>query len=410
MSADLPDQQAANEALPLLLSMTGISKSFPGVVRLTVLASMSGRVKSRLLVRMARENRRCSRSCRERSRPDSGPFIFAGEHINLSSPHHAQQLGIVTIYQEFTLAPDMSVAENVFIGREPGPGFFVNWRKMAAATRAITKRIGLDVSPMRLVRDLSVAEQQMVEIARALSMKSRLIIMDEPTSALSASEVQKLYKIIRDMKAAGISVVFVTHRLEEVMEICDRYTVLRDGRQVSAGAVAETDIDGIIHKMVGREVNALFAHRADGDFGEVALEARGLTQNGNKLDPHATVIQDVSLAVRRGEILGLAGLVGAGRTETARAIFGADPFDAGQVLVGGETVDIRSPQDAIRHGIGLVPEIVSSRRCSCRWPSHERLHGGAGQGRRLARLCRRASRGAAGRGIPESPQHPHGRP
>ncbi|MDQ3559121.1 MAG: sugar ABC transporter ATP-binding protein [Pseudomonadota bacterium] len=289
-------------------------------------------------------------------RPDAGAISFAGEAISLSSPHHAQSLGIVTIYQEFTLAPSMTVAENVFIGREPGPGVFVNWRRMAAETRAVTERIGLAVSPMRLVRDLSVAGQQMVEIARALSMRSRLIVMDEPTSALSSSEVDKLYRIIRDMKVAGLSVIFVTHRLEEVFEICDRYTVLRDGRQVASGKVAETTVDGIIRKMVGREVNALFAHRETAEFGEVALEVRGLTRLRNAQDPHATILHDVSFAVRRGEILGLAGLVGAGRTETARAIFGADPFDSGRVLIGGEAVDIRSPQHAIRHGIGLVPE------------------------------------------------------
>jgi inositol transport system ATP-binding protein len=227
---------------------------------------------------------------------------------------------------------------------------------MAAETCEITARIGLDVSPMRLVRDLSVAEQQMVEIARALSMRSRLIVMDEPTSALSASEVTKLYGIIRGMKEAGISIIFVTHRLEEVIEICDRYTVLRDSRFVATGAVAETTVDDIIRKMVGREVNALFAHRESPQVGEVALEVRGLTRSRSRRDPNATRLDNVSFEVRRGEILGVAGLVGAGRTETARAIFGADRFDSGDVLVGGEPVAIHSPQDAIRHGIGLVPE------------------------------------------------------
>jgi inositol transport system ATP-binding protein len=209
---------------------------------------------------------------------------------------------------------------------------------------------------MRLVRDLSVAEQQMVEIARALSMRSRLIVMDEPTSALSSAEVEKLFRIMREMKAAGISVIFVTHRLEEVMEIADRYTILRDGRQAGAGTVAETSVEAIIRLMVGREVNALFAHREAAAPGEVALEVEGLTRRGKGRDAHATVIENVSLAVRRGEILGLAGLVGAGRTETARAIFGADRRDAGSIRVGGEPVEIASPQDAIRHGIGLVPE------------------------------------------------------
>jgi len=227
---------------------------------------------------------------------------------------------------------------------------------MASETEKLTRRIGLDRNPMTLVRDLSVAEQQMVEIARALSMDSRVIIMDEPTSALSLAEVEKLFKIVRRLREEGISIIFVTHRLEEVMEVCDRFTVLRDGRNAGAGDVADITIDGIIRLMVGREVNTLFAHREAPPPGAVALEVKGLTRLRTAQDPHATEIRDVSLSVRSGEILGIAGLVGAGRTETARAIFGADPFDSGTVIIGGETVAIRSPRDAISRGIGLVPE------------------------------------------------------
>jgi inositol transport system ATP-binding protein len=337
--------------------MTGISKRFPGVhalddVRLEVgrgeihaLLGENGAGKSTLLKILSGAQP-----------PDSGEIVFGGEPVTFASPHDAQRLGIVTIYQEFTLAPNMTIAENVFIGREPGMRPFVNWRKMVADTRVITKRIGLDMNPMALVRDLSVAEQQMVEIARALSMQSRLIVMDEPTSALSASEVDKLYRIARDLRDQGLSIIFVTHRLEEVFEICDRYTVLRDGRYVGSGAVAETNVDSIIRMMVGREVSTLFAHRQAAEPGEVALAVEGLTRHGNTQDPHAVVLDGVSLNVRRGEILGIAGLVGAGRTEVARAVFGADPFDSGRVLVEGKPVTIRSPRDAIRHGIGLVPE------------------------------------------------------
>ena len=340
-----------------LLSMRGISKKFPGVQALdgVDLEVMPGEIHA-LLGENGAGKSTLLKILSGAQKPDAGTISFAGETVSLTSPHDAQKLGIVTIYQEFTLAPNMSVAENVFIGREPGPRPFVSWRKMAAETRAITERLGLEVGPMRLVRDLSVAEQQMVEIARALSVRSRLIVMDEPTSALSSTEVGKLFRIIRDLKRAGLSIIFVTHRLEEVMELCDRYTVLRDGRLVGSGRVAETSIDGIIRSMVGRQVNALFAHRAAADPGPVALEVRGLTRRGNAQDPHASVLADVSLSVRRGEILGIAGLVGAGRTETARAIFGADPFDAGEVRVDGAPVSIRTPEDAIRHGIGLVPE------------------------------------------------------
>ena len=288
--------------------------------------------------------------------PDSGTIEFGGQTVVMVSPHDAQRRGIATIYQEFTLAPNITIAENVFIGREPGVGFFVDWRKMASETRAITKRLGLELQPMAIVRGLSVAEQQMVEIARALSMKSRLIVMDEPTSALSSTEVEKLFRIARELKAHGLSIIFVTHRLEEVMQICDRYTVLRDGRLVGSGAIADITIDGIIRLMVGREVKALFAHRDREIAGDVVLRVEGLNRQGNAQDQNATVLADVGFEVRRGEILGVAGLVGAGRTEMARAVFGADAFDSGRVIINGREVHIRSPQDAIRNGIGLVPE------------------------------------------------------
>jgi len=340
-----------------LLRMVGITKSFPGVmalggVELTVapaeihaLLGENGAGKSTLLKILAGAQP-----------PDAGTITFGGEAVRFATPHDAQRKGIVTIYQEFTLAPNMTICENVFIGREPGSKLFVSWRRMAEETRTLTRRLGLDADPMTLVRELSVAEQQLVEIARALSMKSRLIVMDEPTSALSKAEVEKLFKIIRDLKADGISVIFVTHRLEEVIEICDGYTVLRDGHYVGSGRVADTDIDGIIRMMVGREVNALFHHREDSTAGEVALAVEGISRRGSSKDPSATVLADVSFSVRRGEILGIAGLVGAGRTEVARAIFGADPFDSGRVLVDGQPVRIASPQEAIRYGIGLVPE------------------------------------------------------
>jgi ABC-type sugar transport system ATPase subunit len=199
--------------------------------------------------------------------------------VTISTPHDAQRLGIVTIYQEFTLAPNMTIAENVFIGREPGNGVFVNWRKMIADTRTITQRLGLELKPMAVVRDLNVAEQQMVEIARALSMKSRLIVMDEPTSALSSSEVDKLFAIIRDLKAQGLSIIFITHRLEEVMKICDRYTVLRDGKQVGSGKVAETNVDNLIQLMVGREIKELlFAAREPVSPGDVALRVEAFAR------------------------------------------------------------------------------------------------------------------------------------
>jgi inositol transport system ATP-binding protein len=337
--------------------MRGIGKRFPGVQALSgvdftvargeihALLGENGAGKSTLLKILAGAQQ-----------PDEGSIELDGRPVALATPHAAQRLGVATIYQEFTLAPNMTIAENVFIGREPGPRLFVGWRRMGEETRAIIRRLGLALDPFAPVRDLSVAEQQMVEIARALSMQSRLIVMDEPTSALSASEVEKLFRIVRDLRAQGLSIIFVTHRLDEVMALADRYTVLRDGRQVGTGAVAETSIDAIIRLMVGRAVSALYAHRQPASPGPVALRVEGLSRRGTAQDPHAAVLEDVTLEVRRGEILGIAGLVGAGRTELARAVFGADPFAAGRILVDGKPVAIGSPRDAIRHGIGLVPE------------------------------------------------------
>jgi len=337
-----------------LLRMSSIRKKFPGVLALDdagldvqpgeihALLGENGAGKSTLIKILAGAQQ-----------PDSGTIELGGAKVVMVSPHDAQRRGIATIYQEFTLAPNMTIAENVFIGREPGGGVFVDWGKMASETRSITKRLGLELQPMAVVRHLSVAEQQMVEIARALSMKSRLIVMDEPTSALSSTEVDKLFRIARELKAQGLSIIFVTHRLEEVMQICDRYTVLRDGRLVGSGAIADITIDGIIRLMVGREVKTLFAHKQREIANEAVLRVEGLSRQGNARDQSATVLADVSFEVRRGEILGVAGLVGSGRTEMARALFGADEFDSGRIIMGGRQLHIRSPKDAIHHGIGM---------------------------------------------------------
>jgi inositol transport system ATP-binding protein len=340
-----------------LLSMRGISKRFPGVkaledVHLDVkhgeihaLLGENGAGKSTLLKILSGAQA-----------ADEGTIEIDGVKTQFASPHEAQKAGVVTIYQEFTLAPDMTIAENVFIGREPGNRLFVSWKDMAEKTRAITDRIGLKRDPMTTVRQLSVAEQQLVEIARALSMNSRLIVMDEPTSALSEAEVANLETIVRKLRAEGISIIFVTHRLDEVFRLCDRYTVLRDGHYVGSGEIEGTTVEEIIKQMVGRDVGTLYATRPAPDVGDVAIAVRGLTRLRNVRDPHAIELKNVSFEARQGEILGLAGLVGAGRTETARAIFGADLFDAGDVTIGGKPVKITSPADAMAHGIGLVPE------------------------------------------------------
>ncbi len=340
-----------------LLTMTGISKNFPGVRALeNVDFEVGGAEVHAFLGENGAGKSTLLKILSGAQAPDSGTIEFGGQHVKFLSPQDAQRAGIVTIYQEFTLAPDMTIAENIFIGREPGSRLFISRSQLEADSKRLMDRIGLDRSPRALVRDLSVAEQQMVEIARALSMKSRLIVMDEPTSALSRTEVGKLFDIVRALKRDGISTIFVTHRLEEVFEISDRYTVLRDGHHVGAGRVSETRLDGIIKLMVGRELALLAPPETSYATDEVALAVENISRRRKSTDASAIELHNVSLKVHKGEILGIAGLVGAGRTEMARAIFGADKFDSGTIIVDGKAVRIASPRDAIELGIGLVPE------------------------------------------------------
>jgi inositol transport system ATP-binding protein len=351
-----------------LLRMEHITKRFPGVLALDDvsfevapgeahgLLGENGAGKSTLLKILSGAYK-----------PDAGSIEFGGRPIALETPFAAQERGIVTIYQEFNLIPTMTVAENMFLCREPGRGQLISWKRMVSATLEQLEHLGLKIDPLALVSDLSVGEQQMVEIARALSMRSRLIVMDEPTAALSEQEVERLFRIVTDLKARGIGVIFVTHRLNEVVRICDRVTVLRDGRRVGSGSVrpaagtAESDgllgIDDFVKLMVGRSQDQLFTRLGDTRSpGRVMLEVDGLSRSRDPVNPHATVLSDITFDVRAGEILGIAGLMGAGRTEVARSIFGADPRDSGTISVDGTAVTIRSPIDAIRRGIGLVPE------------------------------------------------------
>ena len=341
-----------------LLTVQGISKRFPGVQALRgidldlakgeVLALLgeNGAGKSTLLKILSGAQSY-----------DTGSILLDGEPVLVSQPHEAQAKGIVTIYQEFTLIPTLSVAENIMIGREPGRHGLIDWAATMRTARAALDRLGLALNPRRLVRDLSVADQQMVEIARALSMDARLIIMDEPTAALSSIEVDRLLDLVRALKRNGIGIIYVTHRLEEVMAVCDRATILRDGGLVGSVDIASTDVDTIIRMMVGRALGALASIPGGAvRSGEPALRISHLSTRKDSNDPHSTAVEDISLSVQPGEILGIAGLVGAGRTELARAIFGADPVASGQIFVAGKAVSITSPSDAIALGIGLVPE------------------------------------------------------
>ncbi len=339
-----------------LLQATDISKRFLGVAALQevsfavnagevhALLGENGAGKSTLLKILAGAHAQ-----------DSGILEFDGRPLGLETPAERQRQGIVTVYQEFNLMPNMSVAENVFIGREPGPGYFVDWKAMRQAAVAAISRLDLDVDPATPVSALSVAEQQLVEIARALTINARLIILDEPTAALSDREVQKLHAVVRDLKSHGISVIYVTHRLIEVPQICDRYTVLRDGRLAGTGEVASTSLEDLVRLMVGRniEVNASAGTQRTN---RVVLKIEHLSRTKKLPSPQAVMLRDMSFQVRAGEILGLAGLVGAGRTDLVRAIYGADPFESGKIYLEEKLVKIDSPGKAIDLGMALVPE------------------------------------------------------
>ncbi|MCC6728888.1 MAG: sugar ABC transporter ATP-binding protein [Chthonomonadales bacterium] len=280
---------------------------------------------------------------------DSGEIRIDGRAVQIESPQQAMDLGISVIYQEFNLVPYLNAAENIFLGREPAaraPGF-VDFGRMYREAESIIGRLGVPIDARMPVSRLSIAQQQMVEIAKATSRRCRIIVMDEPSATLTEHELQSLFQLIRQLKADGVAIVYISHRLEEVFEICDRVTVLRDGHGIATHGIDELTRDDIIRLMVGRELTQMIPKEV-ATIGEPALEVRRLARKG--------VLHDVSLTVHRGEVVGLAGLVGAGRTELARAIFGADPIDGGTILVHGREVRVSSPQEAIRLGIGLVTE------------------------------------------------------
>jgi len=281
-------------------------------------------------------------------RPDSGSLLIDGQPVTLHGPADAQRAGIAVIYQEPTLFPDLSVAENIFMGRQPlVAGRRIDRRRMNAAAAELFGRLGVRLDPGRISRGLSIADQQIVEIAKALSLDARVIVMDEPTAALSAAEVDRLFDVVRTLRAAGAAVLFISHRLEEVFAICQRVTVMRDGRHVLSSGLAGMTAEDLVRAMVGRDMEA---RESGGPAapGEPVLVVERLTREG--------VFTDISLEVRAGEIVALAGLVGSGRSEVARAVFGIDSYDAGRVLMRGRGLRHASPTAAMAAGIGFVPE------------------------------------------------------
>jgi rhamnose transport system ATP-binding protein len=280
--------------------------------------------------------------------PDTGTVELAGRPVAFAGPADARAAGIAVIYQEPTLFPDLSVAENIFVGRVPLRGLRrVDLPAMRARATELFARLGVHLDVDRPARGLSIADQQLVEIAKALSFDARVLVMDEPTAALSGVEVERLFAVVRALRDAGAAVLFISHRLDEVFALCERITVMRDGQWVSTDPAAELSVDQLVRRMVGREVSALYP-KLPAAQGEARLEVRGLTRAG--------YFADVSFTVHSGEIVALAGLVGAGRTEVVRAVFGIDRYDAGEVVVAGRPLRGGSPSAAIAAGLALVPE------------------------------------------------------
>ena len=331
------------------LEMRGIVKKFPGVLALdhVHLSVKKGEVHA-LLGENGAGKSTLMKILSGAYQKDEGEILFDGQAVEIKSSHDAQRLNISTIYQELNLTEQLTVAENIFMGRQIMKNRFqVDWKKMYAEAQKLLDDLGVDIDAHALVRDLGVARKQMVEVAKALSINSRVLIMDEPTAPLTNREIDTLFSTIRMLKSRGVSIIYISHRLEEVMEVCDRATIMRDGKNVVELNVKDTNLDEIIRYMVGRELKEKFPkiHIAPG-----AERMRVEKINAGKR------VRDVSFAVRGGEILGVAGLVGAGRTETARAIFGMDHRDSGEIFVDGKKVEIHQPLDAIRAGIGFVTE------------------------------------------------------
>lgn len=329
-----------------LLVMKGISKTYPGVVALDhvdfsvkhgevhALLGENGAGKSTLIKILAGAVER-----------DEGEIWFDGQSFEQYSPHDAIQMGISVIYQEFNIVSKMSIEENIFLGKEYRKGIFADKQAMIKKSREVFQPLGGDIDPREKVSNLSVAYQQLVEISKAILNKSKLIVMDEPSAALSTRELDILFELIRRFKCEGTSVIYISHRLEEVFEIADRVTVFRDGKYVATKLVSETNKEELINLMVGRELSGEFPQNNQHND-DVILKVQGITTQK---------LKNISFELHRNEILGITGLVGAGRTELVRAIFGADPY-LGDIYVKGEKVNIRSPQDAIRFGISYLPE------------------------------------------------------
>src|SRR5215204_253644 len=343
----LPETKPPETRAPVV-RFRNVSKEFPGVLAVDsvdleimpgevhVVAGENGAGKSTLMKLLSQVER-----------PSGGEIEISDEAVEFHGPRHAQSLGVAMVYQEFALASHLSIAENLYMGREPGRFGFVNRRAESQEARGLLERVGLHTDPDRTVSGLTVAEMQRVEIAKALAIDAKVVIMDEPTATLAEKEIEGLFEVIRDLQSHGIAILYISHRLDEIFRIADRVTVMRDGKIVDTLPIDDLDEDKLVRLMVGRDIENLYP-KTEVEIGDVVLRAEGITRGH--------VLKDCSFEVHSGEILGFAGLVGAGRTELARAVFGADRIDSGTIELDGRKLHIRGPQNAINAGIGYLTE------------------------------------------------------
>jgi ribose transport system ATP-binding protein len=331
----------------VVLSLQNITKRYPGVLALNNVSVdfLEGEVHA-LLGENGAGKSTLIKAVAGAIEIDSGTIAINGHTFQKVTPHVSRSLGVEVIYQEFNLVPTLSVAENIYLCEKSPNSALYNADEFVKKASAVLAQFGVHIDPRAMVQDLSIADQQIVEIAKAVSKNVKILIMDEPSAPLSVSEVEMMFNIIRQLKARGVTVIYISHRLEEVFRISDRVTVLRDGCYITTLNTAETSRQELIKLMVGRELKESYPARKNPP-GEIALEVKHLTGNGNR---------DISFTARAGEILGIAGLVGAGRTELAQLIFGAVPAEKGEILISGNTAQIHSPLDAIRHKIGFLTE------------------------------------------------------
>jgi ribose transport system ATP-binding protein len=331
----------------LILEIKGLSKSFPGVraldsVDMTIhrgeilaLVGENGAGKSTLIKILAGAYRK-----------DKGEILLDGKSVEIRNPHHAQQIGISTIFQEFNLAPHLTVAENILLGQLPMRGPMVDWVSARKIANEILERLGVHLPMNGLVGTLSVAEKQLVEIAKALAHRSQILIMDEPSAVLGEKDMEKLYQVIRSLKADGMTIIYISHRLKEIFDIADRVTVLKDGCLVGTKDVSKVTMPELVRMMIGRDLQDIYPER-NKPSQEVVLEVNHISRPG--------VLDDISFQLHAGEIIGISGMRGSGRTELVRAIFGADSHK-GTLSISGKTIHVRAPDDAICHQIGLATE------------------------------------------------------